>query len=187
MLLALLASIVGILHASIKECAQELLALITCRRSSWHAVSGTSERLSSPHNLCDAGKHRQALLAQLESAQRDDFYECKCGGFKEFCAAQDCVDYACPDCDDMVNSGFMPCFSCEETYCDSHQGGDCVVCGEARCQACMYSCSSCQQPVCGKHKVADGQNCWHAPEADSEDSLLKEERHYLSPHYDGYN
>lgn len=106
-----------------------------------------------------------------------------------FCPAKDCFDLACMDCAAGVDAGFLPCFCCGQAYCDSHTGGDCVVCAEPYSYECMSSCASCQQPVCPKHlpELADGQQCWHGKGSDSDDSIRKEERHYLSPDYDGYN
>lgn len=104
-------------------------------------------KLLHVHSECNG--HSYDEDAASDTPEETSAANCKCGSFKDFCAAKDCVSMFCPESTAVDDRHFQQCGCCNKAYCASHM--HCIkVCCQCQMTLCyeQYQCGICEETLC---------------------------------------
>lgn len=102
-----------------------------------------------PHVCSECNGHSYDEDAASDTAEEMSAANCKCGSFKEFCAAKDCVSMFCPESTAVDETHFQQCSCCNKAHCASHM--DCIkICCQCHETLCYerFWCGICEETLC---------------------------------------
>ena len=97
----------------------------------------------------ECSEHSYDEDAASDTAEETSAENCKCGSFKKFCGAKDCVSMYCPESTAVDDVRFQQCGCCHKAYCASHM--DCInICCQCYERFCYEptQCGICEENLC---------------------------------------